>query len=240
MIEIIPAIDLIEGRCVRLSQGSFTEKTVYPRDPVDMAMWFMDNRFRRLHMVDLDGAGQGRMQNLNILEKIAAKTSLLIDYGGGVKTMKDAETVLENGAAMVCLGSMAVVNPGEFLKVLQVIGRDRVILASDIKNGTIAVSGWKEESGIDPGDFLRENVSKGVRTIMCTDISRDGMFTGPAFDLYSRLKKDLPGTSIIASGGVSSEKDIEKLDEIGVSGVVVGKAFYENRIGIKELKKYLI
>lgn len=240
MIEIIPAIDLIEGKCVRLRQGSFTEKTVYPRDPVDMAMWFMDNGFRRLHMVDLDGAGQGRMQNLHILEKIASKTSLVIDYGGGIKTMKDAKTVLEYGAAMVCTGSIAVTDPEEFMRVLEGIGNDRLILASDIKNGTIAVSGWKEESGINPGDFLKENVSRGVRTIMCTDVSRDGMFTGPAFDLYRRLKKDLPGTFIIASGGVSSEGDIEKLNEMGISGVVVGKAFYENRIGIKELKKYLI
>ncbi len=239
MIEIIPAIDLIDGRCVRLSQGSFQKKTVYPADPVDMAVWFMDKGFRRLHMVDLDGAGEGRMKNLHVLEKAASKTSLVIDYGGGIKSVQDVMLLIDHGASMVCIGSMAVASPPEFEKVLESTGSDRVILASDIKDGTIAVSGWKEDSGIDPAGFLRENIAKGVKTVMCTDVSRDGMFTGPAAELYRSLKKEFPETAIIASGGVSSAGDIEILEGIGLEGVVVGKAFYENRINTEELKKYL-
>ncbi len=239
MIEIIPAIDLIEGKCVRLEQGCFRRKSIYGADPVDMARWFEDNGFRRLHLVDLDGAGEGKMRNLHIMEKIASATSLVIDYGGGLKTREDVASVFNAGAAMVCIGSMAVKNRGEFQKVLSGFDPVNLILASDVKDGHIAVAGWKEESGVALNDFIRQNIDSGISKVMCTGISRDGTLEGPDMELYSQVTRDFPELFVIAGGGVSSAADIERLDELSLSGVVVGKAFYENKIKMSDIKKYL-
>lgn len=237
-IEIIPAIDLIEGKCVRLSQGDYDRKTVYNENPLEVAKMFEAAGIRRLHLVDLDGAKAGHIVNHKVLEQVATNTSLVVDFGGGLKSDKDLEIAFSAGAAMVTGGSIAVKNRELFLAWLGKYGSEKIILGADAKNGMIAISGWLEKTELPVVEFISAYFEKGIRKVISTDISRDGMLTGPAFELYSEIMKALPGVEIIASGGISSMEDILKLNEMGVTGVITGKALYEGRIKINELEDF--
>jgi phosphoribosylformimino-5-aminoimidazole carboxamide ribotide isomerase len=239
MIEIIPAIDIIDGKCVRLSQGDYASKKVYNENPADVAMMFQDNGIRRLHVVDLDGAASHHIVNYRTLEQIATRTQLTIDFGGGVKTDHDLEIAFNSGAAMVTGGSIAVSQPELFAGWLQRFGSDRIILGADVKDGNVAVNGWKEQSRRDIRTFLQDYTAKGVQKVICTDISCDGMLQGPSVELYRSILADHPDLYLIASGGVSNVGDIERLDEAGVPAVIFGKAIYEGRISMKELSRFL-
>lgn len=237
-IEIIPAIDLIDGKCVRLSQGDYSQKTIYNENPLEVAKMFEAAGIRRLHLVDLDGAKAKHVVNHKILEEISTKTKLIIDFGGGLKSDKDLEIAFNSGASMVTGGSIAVKERDTFLKWLGKYGSEKIILGADAKNGNIAVSGWLETTELPVIEFISEYHKKGILKVISTDISRDGMLSGPAFDLYSEIMKTLPEVEIIASGGISSMYDILRLNEMGVPGVIVGKAIYENRISLKEIEKF--
>lgn len=237
-IEIIPAIDLIEGKCVRLSQGDYDRKTVYNENPLEVAKMFEAAGIGRLHLVDLDGAKAGHIVNHKVLEQVVTKTSLVVDFGGGLKSDKDLEIAFSAGAAMVTGGSIAVKNRDAFLVWLEKYGSEKIILGADAKNGMIAISGWLEKTELPVVEFISAYFEKGIRKVISTDISRDGMLTGPAFELYSEIMKALPGVEIIASGGISSMEDILKLNEMGVPGVITGKALYEGRIKINELEDF--
>ncbi len=239
MIELIPAIDLIDGKCVRLVKGDFTRKTIYSEDPVDMAKIFEDNGFRRLHLVDLEGAGKGRLKHLKILEKIAVRTDLVIDFGGGVKEITDVRSIIDAGASMVCIGSMAVKSEHEFDKVLDRFSPNKILLAADARDERLVISGWKEEAGVPLFDFLERMQDKGVSRILCTDVEKDGMLEGTSINLYERIIEKFPELFLIASGGVSGISDIEMLERSDVHAVVFGKAFYEGKLKIEELKHFL-
>ncbi len=239
MIELIPAIDLMDGKCVRLSKGDFETKKVYSADPVDIAMRFEDAGFRRLHLVDLEGADKGRLKHLKILEKIAVKTGLQTDFGGGVQNLSDVRSIINAGAFMVCIGSMAVKKEDEFEKVLGQQGAGRVLIAADAKDEKLVISGWKEETGVSLYDFIEKMFNKGISRILCTDVDKDGMLQGTSLSLYKLILERFPGIYLIASGGVRGINDIEELDRISVPAVVFGKAFYEGRLKIEELKNYL-
>lgn len=238
MIEIIPAIDIIDGNCVRLSQGDYARKTVYSADPVEMAKRFEDAGLRRLHLVDLDGAKKGCMVNVQVLERIASSTSLEIDFGGGVKTLEDAKSVLEMGAKMVTIGSVAVKDPSLFDRMIAGLGADKILLGADVKEEKIAVHGWTEQTELSVFDFIDEQVRKGVKDIFCTDISKDGQLEGSATGLYRRLAGRFPSINLVASGGISSLDDIREVEKAGCKGVIIGKAFYEGRIRPEELLSY--
>ena len=238
-IEIIPAIDLIDGKCVRLSQGDYNRKTVYNEDPLEVARMFEDAGINRLHLVDLDGAKAKHIVNYKVLEKIAAKTNLVIDFGGGLKSDEDLEIAFNSGAKMITGGSIAVKERDTFLKWLQKYGSDKIILGADAKDRNIAVGGWLETTELPVVEFISDLHKKGITKVISTDISRDGMLTGPAFELYAEILEKLPEVEIIASGGISSMDDILKLDEMGVPGVITGKAIYENKISLREIEKYV-
>lgn len=237
MIEVIPAIDIIDGKCVRLSEGDYSRKTEYG-DPVDMALMFEDHGLKRLHLVDLDGAKEGRVINYKILEQIALRTHLIIDAGGGIKTNDDLRIVFESGANMITGGSIAVKNPDLFESWIGEHSGERIILGSDFKDGKIAVSGWKENSGEKPVPFIKYWKSKGITTTICTDVSKDGMLEGPSFEIYNEILRTVPGLKLIASGGVSSVDDIFKLEEAGIPAVIIGKAIYENKLSLKDLEQF--
>src|ERR1035437_7160076 len=237
MIEIIPAIDIIDGNCVRLEKGEFSSKKVYYTDPVEVAKLFEANGLKRLHLVDLDGARTGKIVNIKSLEAVASATGLSIDVGGGIRTEQDVELVLSAGASMVNLGSMAVKNPDIALKLLERFGPDKIILGADVKNEFIAVSGWTEGSTLSLWDFLETWFGAGIQKVCCTDISRDGMLTGPAFDLYTSMKKQYNQINVIASGGISNLDDVIRLNDLNIDGVIIGKAIYEGRIELEELAK---
>jgi phosphoribosylformimino-5-aminoimidazole carboxamide ribotide isomerase len=237
-IEIIPAIDLIDGKCVRLSQGDYNKKTIYNENPLEVAKMFEAAGISRLHLVDLDGAKAKHIVNHKILEKISSKTSLIVDFGGGLKSDDDLEIAFNSGAAMVTGGSIAVKERDTFLKWLEKYGSDKIILGADAKDGNIAVSGWIETTKLPVIEFISEYHKKGILKVISTDISRDGMLSGPAFELYSEIMKSLPDVEIIASGGIATMDDILKLDEMGVPGVITGKAIYENKITLKEIEKF--
>lgn len=237
-MDIIPAIDLIEGKCVRLTQGDYSKKKVYNERPLEVALQFEDAGLRRLHLVDLDGAKSGRVTNWKVLEELASKTSLTIDFGGGIKTGKDVEIVFECGAAMATVGSIAVKEEDTFGAWLQLYGPERFFLGADVKDEKIAVSGWQETTGIWIYDFIERYVQKGVSNIFCTDVSKDGLLEGPAFDLYQSIVSKYPEIYFVASGGVSSMTDLDRLQEIGCKGVIIGKAIYEGRIKISDLKVF--
>ncbi len=237
-IEIIPAIDIIEGKCVRLSQGDYNKKTVYNEDPVEVAKMFQAAGIKRLHLVDLDGAKARHIVNYKVLEKIAAKTNLIIDFGGGLKSDKDLEIAFESGAAMVTGGSIAVKEKDTFLSWLKKYGREKIILGADAKNGNIAVSGWQEATELSVVEFIDDFSKQGIKKVISTDISRDGMLSGPSFELYAEILEKFPEVEIIASGGISSMDDIFKLADMGVPGVITGKAIYEGKIDLKEIEKY--
>lgn len=239
MIEIIPAIDIIEGKCVRLSQGDYQNKTVYNENPLEVAKEFEAYGIHRLHVVDLDGAKSKHIVNYRILEQIASRTSLVIDFGGGIKSDEDLVIAFENGAQMVTVGSVAANEPPLFLSWLQKFGSEKMILGADVKNGMISVNGWLEESKQELIPFLGNYIKEGVKKVLCTDISRDGMLQGPATELYGSIMKQFPSVHLIASGGVSSIEDIRMLDKAGVPAVVFGKALYEGHITLKELNKLI-
>ena len=239
MIQIIPAIDIIEGKCVRLTQGDFQRKKEYG-DPLEMARQFEGHGIRRLHLVDLDGARERRVVNYRVLEQIAARTGLVIDAGGGLRTNEDVHMVFESGAHMVTGGSIAVKDPPMFLGWLKQYGPERIILGADFKAGKIAVSGWHEETSLDLMEFIAEYTEHGIKKTICTDIEKDGMLEGPSMDIYTMIKQARKSLLLIASGGISNMKDIELLDEAGIDGVVVGKAIYEHKISLKTLESYIL
>lgn len=235
MIELIPAIDIIDGRCVRLTKGDYEQKTVYSDSPVDIAQKMEAIGFKRLHVVDLDGAKSRHIVNTAALQSIATTTSLTVDFGGGIKTDHDIETAFGNGASMVTIGSIAATNPELLDTWIERYGADRIILGADVRDGHISINGWKEDSELELLHFLDRYVKRGIRNVLCTDISRDGTLTGPAIPLYKDIMKAFPYLHLIASGGVSCMEDIEKLDEAGIPAVVFGKAIYEGRIDMKKL-----
>ena len=239
MIELIPAIDLIDGKCVRLSQGNYDSKRVYSENPVEVAKQLESYGVHRLHVVDLDGAASQHVVNYRVLEQIAGRTSLRIDFGGGIKSDEDLVIAFDNGAQMVTLGSVAVRQPELFVKWLGQYGTEKIILGADVKNGKIAVNGWKEESAQELMPFLDDYINKGVTKVLCTDISRDGMMEGPSAELYRQIMEAYPELHLIASGGVSCLDDILHLDEAGIPAVVFGKALYEGRITLKELSSLI-
>jgi phosphoribosylformimino-5-aminoimidazole carboxamide ribotide isomerase len=239
MIQIIPAIDMIDGKCVRLTQGDYGKKTIYNENPLEVALEFEDAGLTRLHLVDLDGAKAKKVVNWKVLEKISSKTSLHIDFGGGVQSEDDINIVFESGAKQVTGGSVAVKQPALFEHWLSVYGGERIILGADAKNEKIAVSGWEEGTQLWVYDFVEKYLEKGVKYAISTDVAKDGLLQGPSFDLYRNLQERCPDLSIIASGGVSSMSDLEKLEEMNLYGVIVGKAIYEGRIKLSELKKFM-
>ena len=235
-IELIPAIDIIDGKCVRLTKGDYDKKTVYRDYPAEVAAEFEEIGFNRLHVVDLDGAKSKHIVNDNVLKAITTKTGLTVDFGGGIKTDEDIEKAFAAGASMVTIGSIAVTQPELFLGWLEKYGPERMILGADVRHGKISINGWKEDSSEDLLPFLKKYVDAGVRNVLCTEISKDGTLTGPAIDLYRQIMEAYPELHLIASGGVSSKEDIMALDEAGIPAVVFGKAIYEGRIDLKELK----
>ena len=239
MIELIPAIDIIDGKCVRLSQGDYDTQKVYNESPLEVAKEFEANGIRRLHVVDLDGAKSSHIVNYKVLDQIAGHTSLTIDFGGGIKTDEDLTIAFEYGAQMVTLGSIAVKNPDLFKSWLHKYGAERIILGADVKDNRISVNGWKEESQQELLPFLADYTQEGIRKVLCTDISRDGMLQGPSIELYKQIMGQFPDMHLIASGGVSGLDDIIRLDEAGIPAVVFGKALYEGRITLKDLKRFM-
>jgi phosphoribosylformimino-5-aminoimidazole carboxamide ribotide isomerase len=235
MIELIPAIDIIEGQCVRLTKGDYDRKTVYRDSPAEVAKEFEQLGFKRLHVVDLDGAKSKHIVNSSVLSRITAETRLIVDFGGGIKTDEDIEKAFEAGASMVTVGSIAVTQPELFMGWLDKYGADRMILGADVRNGKISINGWKEDSTEDLLPFLKKYIDAGVRTVLCTEISKDGTLQGPAIDLYKQVMQVYPTLHLIASGGVSSIDDIKGLDAAGIPAVVFGKAIYEGKINLKEL-----
>lgn len=234
MIELIPAIDIINGQCVRLTKGDYDQKTVYG-NPLDMALEFERLGFRRLHVVDLDGAKSKHIVNDAVLKDITTETNLVVDFGGGIKTDADLEKAFASGASMVTVGSIAVTKPERFMGWLEQYGAERMILGADVRNGKISINGWKEDSEEDLLPFLKKYIDAGVQNVLCTEISKDGTLAGPAIDLYKRVMDAYPELHLIASGGVSSIEDINALDEAGILAVVFGKAIYEGRIDLKKL-----
>jgi len=235
MIEIIPAIDIIDGKCVRLSQGDYDAKKVYNEDPLEVAKMFQDAGIRRLHLVDLDGAKAKKIVNKAVLEKIASHTSLVIDFGGGVQSDEDIDIAFSSGASMVTGGSIAVRNSELFTSWLEKYGSEKIILGADCKDDKIAVSGWQESTSLDIIPFLNGYTHKGVKKVVCTDISKDGMLQGPSIDLYKRILSAFPDMYLIASGGVSCFQDILDLETAGIPAVILGKAIYENKVTLEEL-----
>ena len=239
MIKIIPAIDVIDGKCVRLTKGEYDTKKIYNDDPLEVAKKFELAGIKRLHMVDLDGAKQKHIVNRTTLDRVARGTDLQIDFGGGLKSDKDLLTAFSCGAHQITAGSIAVKDKEQVIGWLDKYGGDKIILGADVNNEKIAVSGWQEQTGIDLINFLAEYTNHGIKTIICTDIARDGMLSGPSFDLYKKIQDKFPELEIIASGGISQISDVQKLNEMGIGGVIIGKAIYENKISLEELKPFL-
>ncbi|HYJ91841.1 MAG TPA: 1-(5-phosphoribosyl)-5-[(5-phosphoribosylamino)methylideneamino]imidazole-4-carboxamide isomerase [Pyrinomonadaceae bacterium] len=238
-MEIIPAIDIINGKCVRLTQGDFSRQKTYLESPLEAAKQFKSVGLKRLHIVDLDGAKRGSPKNLEILESIASETNLTIDFGGGIKSDRDVKRVFDAGADMISVGSTAVREPDTFFEWLEHYGRENFLLGADVRDGKISVDGWQTDTEIDLLPFLAEYNANGVEQAFVTDIRKDGELEGPAFRLYQEIRHSVPELKLIASGGVSSIKDIEELEMIGCAGVIVGKAIYEGRINLKELSKHV-
>lgn len=238
MIRLIPAIDIIDGKCVRLTQGDYAQKKIYNENPLEVAQSFEEAGIHFLHLVDLDGAKQKKIINHKVLEQIATHTSLHIDFGGGVQSDEDIRIAFEAGAEKITGGSVAINNPSLFEKWLKQYGADKIILGADVKDEKIAVAGWQESSEIDIISFLRQYKAKGVEQIICTDISKDGLLQGTGVELYKKIKIHFPSLQIIASGGVASIDDIKTLNQMDLEGVIIGKAIYEGRITLKELADF--
>lgn len=234
MIELIPAIDIIDGKCVRLTKGDYNTKTVYG-NPVEMALMLADKGFERLHIVDLDGAKSKHIVNVKVLSEITSKTKLKVDFGGGIKTDDDIKMAFDNGAALVTIGSVAISNPELFDGWLEKYGADKIILGADVRNGRISINGWKEDSDTKLLPFLERYVKHGVKNVLCTEISKDGMMGGTAVELYSEIMNAYPTLHLIASGGVSKQEDINELNRRGIPAVVFGKSIYEGKIDLDKL-----
>lgn len=239
-MRIIPAIDIIEGKCVRLSKGDYDTKIIYNENPLEVAKSFEAHGIEYLHLVDLDGAKSSKIVNYKILEKIATQTSLKIDFGGGLKSDDDLRIAFESGANQITGGSIAVKNRAIFEKWISEYGSEKIILGADAKDEKIAVSGWLEESNEDLVPFIQDYQSKGIQYVICTDIAKDGMLQGPSFDLYSKILAEAKGVKLIASGGISTFDELPKLAELGCEGTIIGKAIYEGRISLKQLENYII
>jgi phosphoribosylformimino-5-aminoimidazole carboxamide ribotide isomerase len=237
-MQIIPAIDIIDGKCVRLTEGDYAQKTIYNENPLEVAKAFEAAGIQRLHLVDLDGAKAGAVKNWKVLESIALNTKLVIDFGGGIKTDDDLALVFERGASLATIGSIAVANPALFLSWVNVYGAERFFLGADVKDNHIAVNGWMQTSNTTIESFIGDYLSKGITNIFCTDVSKDGRLEGPSTALYQSLIRSFPDLKLVASGGVSSIRDLEDLDNIGCAAAIVGKAIYENRISIESLQQF--
>ena len=235
-IELIPAIDIIDGKCVRLTKGDYGQKKVYNDDPVAQAKEFEKLGMKRLHVVDLDGAKAKHVVNVDVLRGITAATGLKVDFGGGIKSDDDIEKAFAAGASRVTIGSIAVSQPDTFMRWLDRYGADKVILGADVRNGLVSINGWKEDTSEKLLPFLARYVKAGVKNVLCTEISRDGTLSGPSTDLYREVMEAFPGIHLIASGGVGRNEDIIELDEAGIPAVVFGKAWYEGKINLEELK----
>lgn len=239
-MRIIPAIDIIDGKCVRLSKGDYDTKKIYNENPLEVAKEFEDHGIQYLHLVDLDGAKSKHIVNHKVLEQIASKTNLKIDFGGGLKTDEDLKIAFNSGANQITGGSIAVKNPDIFKSWLLKFGNDKIILGADAQNEKIAVSGWLEESDKELIPFVKEYQKEGISYVICTDISKDGMLEGPSFDLYKKMLTEINDIKLIASGGISTFDELPKLAELGCEGTIIGKAIYENRISLKQLEKYIL
>ncbi|KIA83245.1 1-(5-phosphoribosyl)-5-[(5-phosphoribosylamino)methylideneamino] imidazole-4-carboxamide isomerase [Kaistella solincola] len=237
-MKIIPAIDIIDGKCVRLSKGDYETKKIYHENPLDIAKEFEANGIQYLHVVDLDGAKAKTIKNLKTLEILAAKTALIIDFGGGIKSRQDLKNAFSAGASQVTVGSIAVENPEICAEWLEEFGAEKLILGADCLNRKVKTSGWLTESDLDVLDFIQDYQKKGIQSVICTDISKDGMLQGPSFELYTEILKQTK-IDLIASGGISSIEDVEELKNIGCAGAIIGKALYEGKISLKELQKFL-
>jgi len=237
-MQIIPAIDIIEGKCVRLTEGDYAQKKIYNEDPLEVAKQFEGVGLMRLHLVDLDGAKSGKVINWKVLEKIANKTNLVIDFGGGIKTEATLKTVLDTGATYATIGSLAVKERAIFEQWIEQFGADIFMLGADVHTEKIAVGGWLEKTEIDVYDFIGSYMNKGVTQLFCTDIQKDGKLEGPSIELYQKILQQFPSLQLIASGGVSQLKDLEELRTIGCSAAIVGKAIYENKISLSELSTF--
>lgn len=239
-MQIIPAIDIINGKCVRLTEGDYTRITEYTASPLELAKMYEANGIERLHLVDLDGAKAGAVQNWKVAEEISAQTKMIVDFGGGVKTKEDVCRIMNLGISYVTVGSIAVKNPTEFCDWMLEFGADRFLLGADVRDELIMVSGWTEKSTVSLIPFLEKYSELGITSVFCTDVSKDGKLEGPSVELYQQIISQLPAINLIASGGVSAMNDLYELAEIGCSGVIIGKAIYENKISIKELTDYII
>ncbi|MCX2745721.1 1-(5-phosphoribosyl)-5-[(5-phosphoribosylamino)methylideneamino]imidazole-4-carboxamide isomerase [Mangrovivirga sp. M17] len=237
---LIPAIDIIEGKCVRLTQGDYGKKTIYNEDPVEVAREFLDNGLKNLHLVDLDGARNKQIVNLNVLEKIASLDGLHVDFGGGIKRDQDATDAFNAGADQITGGSIAAKEPETFLRWLEKYGAQKIILGADARDKMIATSGWEEKSELEVTDFINDYVNKGVEYVICTDVAKDGLLQGPSFDLYKEIMDKTPKVKLIASGGVSGIEDIKDLMAMEVEGIIIGKAIYENKVSLKQLSQIIL
>ena len=237
-MQIIPAIDIIDGKCVRLTEGDYAQKKIYNENPLEIAFQFQDAGIERLHLVDLDGAKAGKVTNWKVLEQIASKTALSIDFGGGIKKEEDVRIVLNSGAQWATVGSIAVKDKSALLHWMNVFGAEKFLLGADVKGENIAIGGWLETTQTNIYDFIADYLKEGIQQIFCTDISKDGKLEGPSTDLYKNIIQKNPGMQLIASGGVSSIKDLESLQSIGCSGAIVGKAIYEGKISLDDLSRF--
>lgn len=238
-MQIIPAIDIIDGKCVRLTKGDFERKIIYNNDPLSVARSFEEIGIERLHIVDLDGASGKPLENLKTLEDVSKETSLIIDFGGGIKTTEDVHAVLNAGAAMVSVGSITVKDPTLFSRWIKDFGAEKFLPGADVLYKKIKIQGWKEETGIDVFDFIEDIISKGIHQIFCTDIAKDGMMEGPSIQLYREILEKFPALNLIASGGISCYDDLVILQEIGCSAAIVGKAIYEEKVSLQQLKDFI-
>jgi phosphoribosylformimino-5-aminoimidazole carboxamide ribotide isomerase len=239
-MRIIPAIDIIDGKCVRLSKGDYSTKIIYNKNPLEVAKSFENHGIEYLHLVDLDGAKSSEIVNYKIIEQIASKTNLKIDFGGGLKLDKDVKIAFESGATQITGGSIAIKNSELFKEWISYYGSEKVILGADALNEKVAVSGWLENSNVDLIPFIKGYQNKGIQYVICTDISKDGMLEGPSFELYSRILTEIPNIKLIASGGISTFEELPKLAEMGCEGTIIGKAIYEGRITLKQIENYIL
>ena len=236
---IIPAIDIIDGKCVRLTKGDYNQKTIYNKDPLEIALQFEDAGLKRLHLVDLDGAKAGGVKNWKVLEKIAGKTGLVIDFSGGISTQKNLEITFNSGAYYAAIGSIAVKDEFTLSGWLLAYGADRFIIGADVKDEMIAINGWIEKTSMTLNELIEKYKMKGIKQFFCTDINKDGLLQGSSAELYKKIMHEHPSIDLIASGGIATMKEIEELRETGCSGAIIGKAIYENRISLKDLKRFL-
>ena len=238
-MKIIPAIDLIDGKCVRLTQGDYQQKKEYSSNPVEVAQRFEEHGIQRLHLVDLDGAKQKQVVNLSVLEQIASQTQLAVDFGGGVQSDDDLQRVLDAGAQQVTGGSIAVKQPEVFTNWLARYGANKIILGADARDHHVAISGWQEQVTTDVVDFIADYQQKGVRYVICTDVAKDGLLQGPSFALYDEIRKEIPSVQLIASGGITTVDDLRQLQQLGVYGAIIGKALYEGNLTLSDLAEFL-